>query len=176
MGLVQPDWISRRLAQVLGTRTVLHDAIMHVRTARVVGRPPDDGQVVRGQLDLWRFGDPDALGLLDRRKYLSGAGLVGDEAGDGGRNRQPRKQRVHGCSRPYCFAVTAPRRAAVPPGGFRGHAGAKLPSMGGNGTGGTPQMAGEQGGSGGVGMRSSFPWVEAEPPDMHWPVKVSMLG
>src|ERR1700730_8023091 len=47
---------------------------------------------------------------------------------------------------------------------------------GGRGTGGTPQMAGEQGGSGGVGMRNSFPWVEAEPPDMHWPVKVSMLG
>jgi len=48
--------------------------------------------------------------------------------------------------------------------------------MGGKGTGGTPQMAGEQGGSGGVGMRSSFPWVEAEPPVMHRPVKVLMLG
>ncbi len=64
----------------------------------------------------------------------------------------------------------------VPLVGCTGQAGAKLPSMGGKGTGGTPQMAGEQGGSGGVGMRNSFPWVEAEPPDMHWPVKVSMLG
>src|SRR6266404_5299517 len=86
------------------------------------------------------------------------------------------KQRVHRCSLPYRFAVTAARRAAVPRGGFGGHAGAKLPSMGGKGTGGTPQMAGEQGGSGGVGMRNPFPWGEAEPPDMDWPVKVSMLG
>jgi len=33
-----------------------------------------------------------------------------------------------------------------------------------------------QDGSGGVGIRDSFPWVAAEPPVMHVPVKVLMLG
>src|SRR5438105_15478108 len=45
------------------------------------------------------------------------------------------------------------------------------------GTGARPQIAGGQVGSGcGVGMRNSLPWVEAEPPDMQVPVKVSLLG
>jgi hypothetical protein len=48
--------------------------------------------------------------------------------------------------------------------------------MGGLGKGGTPQIAVAQGGSGGVGMRNSFPWVDAEPPVMHLPVKVLLFG
>src|SRR6266852_4649868 len=76
MALVEPDGRFRRLAQVLGIRTVVHDAVMHVRTPRVVGCPPDNGQMVRCQLELWPFGDLDALGSLGRRKYLSG-GWVG---------------------------------------------------------------------------------------------------
>src|SRR5437867_12453678 len=48
--------------------------------------------------------------------------------------------------------------------------------MGGLGKGATPQIAVAQGGSGGVGMRDSKPWVDAEPPVMHVPVKVLMLG
>src|SRR6266478_1947065 len=48
--------------------------------------------------------------------------------------------------------------------------------MGGLGTGGTPQIAVAQGGRGGVGIRNSFPWVDAEPPVMHVPVKLVMLG
>src|SRR5437588_1843985 len=45
------------------------------------------------------------------------------------------------------------------------------------GRGARPQIAGGQVGSGrGVGMRNSLPWVEAEPPDMQVPVKVSRLG
>src|SRR3981189_3444921 len=48
--------------------------------------------------------------------------------------------------------------------------------MGGWGRGGALQIAAAQGGSGGVGMRNSFPWVDAEPPVMHLPVKVLMLG
>jgi hypothetical protein len=35
------------------------------------------------------------------------------------------------------------------------------------GKGATPQIAAGQGGSGGVGIRNSFPWVDAEPPVMH---------
>ena len=43
------------------------------------------------------------------------------------------------------------------------------------GVGETSQISGAQGGSGGVGIRNSLPWVEAEPPDMQVPVKVSAL-
>ena len=48
--------------------------------------------------------------------------------------------------------------------------------MGGLGNGATPQIADAQDGSGGVGMRNSFPWVDAVPPNMHVPVNVSRLG
>src|SRR5437016_433040 len=44
------------------------------------------------------------------------------------------------------------------------------------GNGATPQMGDAQGGSGGVGMRNSFPWVRAEPPVLHVPVNVFRLG
>jgi hypothetical protein len=37
----------------------------------------------------------------------------------------------------------------------------------GPGVGATPQMAVAHGGSGGVGIRNSLPWVAAVPPDMH---------
>src|SRR3989449_8177145 len=54
--------------------------------------------------------------------------------------------------------------------------------MGGLGNGATPQIADAHGGSGEVGMRESFPWVDAEKfavpgaPVMHVPVNVSRLG
>jgi hypothetical protein len=48
--------------------------------------------------------------------------------------------------------------------------------MGGLGTGETPQITDAQAGSGGVGIRNSFPCVDAEPPAMHRPVKVFLLG
>src|SRR5947209_2010155 len=44
------------------------------------------------------------------------------------------------------------------------------------GRGGTPQTCGEQGGSGGVGMSDSLPWVAAVPPVAQVPVKVSLSG
>src|SRR5947199_804217 len=50
------------------------------------------------------------------------------------------------------------------------------------GNGATPQLDDAHGGSGGVGIRESFPWVDAEAfavpgvPVMHVPVKVLMLG
>ena len=47
--------------------------------------------------------------------------------------------------------------------------------IGGLGTGETPQIADAQGGRGGVGISSSLPWVAAEPPLIHAPVKVSLL-
>src|SRR5882762_4131115 len=101
MALVQPDGIFRRLAQILGIGAVLHDAVMHVRPPRVVGGPPDDGQMVRGQLERRRFGDLDALGFLGRRKYLRGSRLKREQAADRGRDRECQKQCIHGCSRPW---------------------------------------------------------------------------
>src|SRR5438552_4351546 len=44
------------------------------------------------------------------------------------------------------------------------------------GLGGRSHTSGAQGGSGGVGIRNSLPWVEAEPPDMQVPIKVARLG
>src|SRR6267143_6925559 len=57
-----------------------------------------------------------------------------------------------------------------------------LYGMGIVGNGATPQIADAHGGSGGVGMRESFPWVDAEAfavpgaPVMHVPVKMFRLG
>lgn len=42
--------------------------------------------------------------------------------------------------------------------------------IGGLGTGETPQTASAQGGSSGVGIRNSLPWVLDEPPCMQAPV------
>jgi hypothetical protein len=73
-----------------------------------------------------------------------------------------------GIARPSCvYASSAlyPPSSVLPYGIGRGP-----------GTGATPQMADAHGGRGGVGMRASLPWVAAEPPVIHLPVKVSMLG
>src|SRR5439155_23893094 len=86
MTLVQPDGIFRRLAQILGIGTVVHDAVMHVRPPRVVGRPPDNCQVARGQLEVWPFGDLDTVRFFGRRKYLCGSRLEREQAADRGRD------------------------------------------------------------------------------------------
>ena len=52
MALVQSDGVFRRLAQLLRICALVHDAVMHVRPARVVGRPPDDREVIRSRLEL----------------------------------------------------------------------------------------------------------------------------
>src|SRR2546428_3806754 len=101
MALVQPDGVYSRVAQFLWICTVVHDAVMHVRAPRVVGRPPDDGQVIRGRLELGPFGDFDALGFLGRRKDLRGSRLEREQAADRGRDRECQKQCIHGCSRPW---------------------------------------------------------------------------
>lgn len=44
------------------------------------------------------------------------------------------------------------------------------------GSGARPHIAAGHGGSGGVGIRKSFPWVAAVPPVMHMPVKVPISG
>src|SRR5260370_40457285 len=81
MAVVQPKGRFRGLAQVLGIRTVVHDAVMHVRTPRVGRCPSDNSQVIHGDLELWRFDDLDARILLEGREYLSGAVVRCDTAG-----------------------------------------------------------------------------------------------
>src|SRR5439155_21371748 len=44
------------------------------------------------------------------------------------------------------------------------------------GLGGRSHTSGAQGGSGGVGIRNSLPWGEAEPPDMQVAIKVARVG
>ena len=48
MGRVQPDVRSRGLAQVLGIRAVVNNSKVLRRAARVVGGPPDNGQIFCG--------------------------------------------------------------------------------------------------------------------------------
>src|SRR5437867_7945279 len=98
----------RCLAQVLGIRTVVHDAEMNVRPPRVVGGPPDNGEVVASQFKRWPFGDVDVLGLLRWRKYLSGGWVGGEQGADGGCDRQFKKQSLHGQTPP--IAVPLERR------------------------------------------------------------------
>jgi hypothetical protein len=70
MAPVDSDGRFRRLAQVGGIRPVGHDAEMHVRPPRVVGGPPNNGEVLPSRFERWPVGDLDALGFLRRRKYL----------------------------------------------------------------------------------------------------------
>src|SRR3989442_10156895 len=111
----------RQLARELGRAPQWRLGVSHVS----LGRPPDDGQVIGGRLEV----DVPVRG--------------GRETDDPSRVRRL-------ASRHY--------------------------GMGGLGNGATPQIADAQDGSGGVGMRTSFPWVDAVPPNMHVPVNVSRLG
>src|SRR5882724_781330 len=96
MAPVDTDGRFRRLAQVLGIRPVGHDGEMNVRPPRVVGGPPDNGQVVASHFERWPLGDLDARGFLRRRKYLSGGWVGGEQGADGGCDRQFKKQSLHG--------------------------------------------------------------------------------
>src|SRR5207302_10813473 len=77
---------------------------------------------------------------------------------------------MHGCPRgPHAFM-------------FRSYSSSHPPfasctyGIGGLGSGGTPQIADAQGGSGGVGIRDELPCVAAVAPLMQVPVKVALLG
>src|SRR5438132_1063026 len=92
---VEPNVTLRRLAQILGIRAVVHDAVMLVVSAWVGGGPPDNGRVVVGRFELRRFGDLDVLGPLLRRRDLSDD-WGGEEQGasrDG--DRQFHEQSIH---------------------------------------------------------------------------------
>src|ERR1700730_14919734 len=85
MGPVEPDRGFRGLAQIFGIRTIFWTREVVVIPARVCARPSDDGEVVMGNFELWRFGDLDVLSPLLWRRDLS-ADWVGEEhtAGRGG--------------------------------------------------------------------------------------------
>src|SRR5260370_13277142 len=95
MGAVEPHVTFRRLAQILGMRPIVHDAVMLVVSARIGGGPPDNRGVVVSHLELWRFGDLNVLSPLLRRRNLSDD-WVGEEqdAGHGG-DRQVQEQSIH---------------------------------------------------------------------------------
>ena len=87
------------MAQVRGIRPVVYDGEMIVRPPRIVGTPPDNGQVVASHFERWPLGDLDAHGFLRRRRwlsrrtsltrrmYLSDGGGGGEQAADHGRER-----------------------------------------------------------------------------------------
>jgi len=55
----------------LGICAIVHNRIVFWRAPRVVGCPPDNGQTVFRQFDLWSLGDPDVRDFLGRRNKLS---------------------------------------------------------------------------------------------------------
>src|SRR5439155_17610100 len=110
-----------------------------------------------------------------------------------GRDRQCQKQSIHWTNLQYLIPwkddarrmggrVRDPPCVYVSLGASALHPPSCCYGMGGLGKGKTPQTAAAQGGSGGVGIRESFPWVDAEAfavpafPIMNVPVKVLMLG
>src|SRR3984893_10078306 len=92
---VEPDLIFRRLAQIVGIRAVVRDREMIVIPARVGGGPSDDGEIVMGNFERWRFGDLDVLSLLLRGRVLSADWTGTEQAASGGGDRQFHEQSVH---------------------------------------------------------------------------------
>ena len=71
MGRVQPDVRFGRLAQVLGIRAVVYNAKVLGRAPRVVGCPPNNGQIFAGRFELWSLEDADVRGFLGSGNELS---------------------------------------------------------------------------------------------------------
>src|SRR5215472_10359769 len=95
MRSVEPDVASGCPAQILGIRSVMHDAIMLVVTARIGGGPADDRHPGVGRFELRRLGDLDVLGPFLRRKELS-SDRVGEEQATGrAGNREFCEQAIH---------------------------------------------------------------------------------
>src|SRR6266436_2798062 len=86
---IQPDRIFGGLAQVLGTRTIVHDSIMHGRATGIVCRPPDNRKPVFRQRDLWPLDDLYARGFWSRWTFLS------EQAAAQGNDRQCQKHFLH---------------------------------------------------------------------------------
>ena len=163
MTAVDPDRRLRRPAQLSRIGPVVHDAEVLIVPAGVGGRPPDNGQIVDGHFEARIVRDLDLRSLWRRRKDLS------DEGWRRACNQPSRRSPASEPNSPWISFGTPCKDAPVAP----------LPyGIGfGVGRGATPQLAAAQGGSGfGVGIRTSFPWVDAEPPILHMPVKVSLLG
>src|SRR3984885_14744624 len=99
MESVEPDVRFRCLVQILGIRPVVHDGEMIVRSTRVVGGPPENGQVAASDFERWPLCDFDMRGLL--RWWRNGLGLrkrcIADEqAADRRSHHHFEKHRVHG--------------------------------------------------------------------------------
>ena len=96
MVLVEPDVRFRRLAQLLGIRTVMRDAEMIVRPPRIDGGPPDNGHIVVSRFQHGPLGNLNMLSHLRWGKDLSNARVEGEQAADGGGDRQFHKLSIHG--------------------------------------------------------------------------------
>src|SRR3984893_1935758 len=107
MARVQPDWRFRRLAKILGIRTVMHHSVMLGRSPRVVGCPPDNRKIGVSPFNFWPLSDLDALSLFSSRGYLRARWRGVEEASHHHTHRQLQKQSVHGAK---LFKLGGPRR------------------------------------------------------------------
>ena len=134
---------SLTVAQILGIRPVMHDAIMLVVPPRVRGVPPDNGHPGVSRFELRRFGDLDVLSPLLRRKDLSDDRVGEKHAAGHSGDRQFPEQSIHGTD-PNCCSPLVRRRQKYggrtrPPYLSRSY------GIGIEGSGGTPQMSVAQG-------------------------------
>jgi hypothetical protein len=111
--------IFRRLAQILGIRTVVRDREMIVIPARVGNGPSDDGEVVVGNFERWRFGHLDVLGPLLRRRVLSDDWAGAEQAASRGDDRQFQEQSIHETN--LSMWVKLPHRSIEPVDPQRAH-------------------------------------------------------
>src|SRR5271166_5548113 len=95
MGLVEPDVIFRRLAQIVGIRTVVRHRVMIVIASRVGGGPSDDGEVVVGNFESWRLDDLDVRGFRRWRRILSDDGAAKEQASRYSGGRPYHEQSIH---------------------------------------------------------------------------------
>src|SRR5580704_3252927 len=97
MESVEPDVRFRCLAQILGICTVVHDGEMIVRPTRVVGGPPQNGQVVASDFEHWPLYDFDVRSLLRWwRKGLRKRCIADEQAADRRSHHHFEKHPVHG--------------------------------------------------------------------------------
>jgi hypothetical protein len=94
MTLVEPDVIFRRLAQIIGISPIVYHGIMVVVASRIIGGPPDDGEVVVGNFERWPLEDLDVRGFRRRRRILSDD-RMGEEHAAGRRGDCQRDEFIH---------------------------------------------------------------------------------
>ena len=182
----------RGLSQVIRVGTILDERIVLGCASGIVARPSDNRLRALNRLKIRSFGDLYAGGSVGRRRNHLTACSPWAEYDDHCKSTCERQKefahvktsiRLNVSSEKDCgsYSDSSAREAASwrnePEYGEKlSHVRFECHGIGLVGKGATPQIADGQAGSGGVGIRNSFPCVFAEPPFKHAPVYLSRFG